>query len=253
MSSGGASARVIRASSTIVLTVGAIACRISSSSTLTSTVFPVASSRPITFAARPVGEGNADPIATFSSSADFSPIDTPYVGPDVFLDGGVEVETADVRRATGHHAAHRDHGHLGSVPRRCRRSGSRAARARGGWHRPRPRAAPPPAPPAARRRSGSRARSRDARRWSTRGGTQTSTRGFGNRVTPTRRRTTASIRCVTSNSVIVPSRSGRTASTLPESPPSICQASSPIATTSPLPPCSATTVGSSKTMPSPCR
>ena len=33
----------------------------------------------MTLAARPVGEGNADPIAIFSSSADFSPIETPYV------------------------------------------------------------------------------------------------------------------------------------------------------------------------------
>ena len=44
---------------------------------LPSTVFPVATSRPITVAARLVGDGNAEPIATFSSSADFSPIETP--------------------------------------------------------------------------------------------------------------------------------------------------------------------------------
>ncbi len=56
-----------------------------------------------------------------------------------------------------------------------------------------------------------------------------------------------------SNSVIVPLRKGRTATTLPESPPIICQASSPIATTSPVPACIATTHGSSNTMPSPWR
>ena len=65
--------------------------------------------------------------------------------------------------------------------------------------------------------------------------------------------TTSSIRWVMSNSVMAPARSGRTATTLPESPPIRSQASSPIASTSPVPPCSATTVGSLKTMPSPCR
>ena len=41
--------------------------------------------------------------------------------------------------------------------------------------------------------------------------------------------TTSSMRCVMSNSVIAPARSGRTATTLPESPPIRSQTSSPIA------------------------
>ena len=84
-------------------------------------------------------------------------------------------------------------------------------------------------------------------------GTATSTRGRGNRVTPTWRITTWSMRWVMSNSVIVPPRRGRTATTLPLSPPISCHASSPMASTSPLPPWTATTQGWSNTMPSPWR
>ena len=84
-------------------------------------------------------------------------------------------------------------------------------------------------------------------------GTATSTRGLGKRVEIERFTTTSSIRCVMSNSVMAPARSGRTATTLPESPPIRSQTSSPIARTSPVPPCSATTVGWSNTMPSPWR
>jgi hypothetical protein len=79
------------------------------------------------------------------------------------------------------------------------------------------------------------------------------TRGFGNRAIPTRRRTTSIIRWVISNSVITPCRRGRTAITLPEGPPIICQASSPMASTLPVAAFIATTVGSLKTMPSPWR
>jgi len=84
-------------------------------------------------------------------------------------------------------------------------------------------------------------------------GTHTRMRGRISLLTPARRSTTSSIRCVVSNSVIVPARSGRTATTLPESPPTASHASSPIATTSPVAAFSATTAGSENTMPSPCR
>ena len=231
--------------------MGAIACLISSSSTLTSTVFPVESSRPITLAALPVGEGKAEPIAIFSSSADFSPIDTPYVTrmcswtaasrskPPTFAerpDTTPPIETTAISERPPPMSTIRLPS--GSCTGRFAPTAAASGSSTGTTCRP----------PAKRiARSIARRSTAEAD-----GGTQTSTLGFGNRVTPTRRSTIASIRCVTSNSVIVPSRSGRTASTLPDSPPSICHASSPIATTSPLP-WSATTVGSSKTMPSPCR
>jgi hypothetical protein len=80
---------------------------------------------------------------------------------------------------------------------------------------------------------------------------QVRTRGLGNRETPTRRKTNSIIRCVMSNSVITPCRSGRTATTLPERPPTMRQASSPIASTSPVVAFIATTVGSSNTTSSP--
>src|SRR5581483_8327024 len=84
-------------------------------------------------------------------------------------------------------------------------------------------------------------------------GMHTRTRGLGIREAPTRRRTTAIMRSVISNSVITPWRSGRIATTLPDRPPIICQASSPIASTSPVDAFMATTVGSLNTMPSPWR
>ena len=74
-------------------------------------------------------------------------------------------------------------------------------------------------------------------------GTATRTRGLGKRVEIERFTTTSSMRWVMSNSVIAPARSGRTATTLPESPPIRSQTSSPIPSTAPVPPWSATTVG----------
>ena len=206
----------------------------------------------MTFAARPVGEGNAAPIAIFSSSADFSPIETPYV-PRMYSwmaasrskpptlaerpDTTPPIETTAISVRPPPMSTIRFPS--GSWTGRLAPTAAASGSSTGTTCRP----------PAYRiARSIARRSTPDDE-----GGTHTRTRGFGKRVTPTRWKTTASIRCVTSNSVMVPSRSGRTASTLPESPPSICQASSPIATTSPLPPCSATTVGSSNTMPSPCR
>ena len=84
-------------------------------------------------------------------------------------------------------------------------------------------------------------------------GMQIRTRGLGKRPGATRRSTEPRYRRVISNSVTVPSRNGRTATTLPESPPIRSQAASPIATTEPVDAWSATTVGSSKTIPSPSR
>ena len=80
-----------------------------------------------------------------------------------------------------------------------------------------------------------------------------STRGRGNRPGTDRRSTASRKRCVTSNSVIVPCRSGRIPTTSPVPPPMMRQASSPIAITSFVTASRATTVDSSKTMPSPSR
>ena len=84
-------------------------------------------------------------------------------------------------------------------------------------------------------------------------GTNTITRGLGNRPTPTRRRISRIMCWVMSKSVIAPWRSGRIATTLPGVRPIISQASSPMASTSPDRVLRAMTVGSLNTMPSPCR
>ena len=220
-----------------------IALRTSSSVTFTSTVLPVASSRPVTTAALPAGrrERRADRDLDLLGGllADRDPV----LVADVLLHGGVEVEAAERRRAPAHDAAHRDDRHLRPPaadvddrwPDRLVHGQAR--------RRSRPRAAPRRGSPAARPPNGSRPRSRGARPPSSSTGTATSTRGRGNRTVIVRRITTSIMRWVMSNSVIVPCRSGRTASTLPESPPSSCQASSPIASTSPVSARTATTVG----------
>jgi hypothetical protein len=79
------------------------------------------------------------------------------------------------------------------------------------------------------------------------------TRGFGNRPGADRRITTSRKRWVTSNSVIEPLRSGRIPTTSLAPPPMICHACSPTATTALDAGSSATTVGSSNTIPSPSR
>ena len=63
-------------------------------------------------------------------------------------------------------------------------------------------------------------------------GTQMTTRGRLNRLTPTRSRTSRIMRWVTSKSVMAPARSGRTATMCPGVRPIICQASWPTANTS---------------------
>ena len=82
-------------------------------------------------------------------------------------------------------------------------------------------------------------------------GTQMSTLGRFSRPTPTRCRSTLSIRSVTSKSVMAPPRSGRSATMYPGVRPIICQASVPMARTSRVRESSATTVGSLSTRPFP--
>ena len=81
-------------------------------------------------------------------------------------------------------------------------------------------------------------------------GTQISTRGRGNRETPTRFRISRIMCSVMSKSVMAPWRSGRMATTWPGVRPIISQASSPMARTSPERVFSAITVGWSNTIPS---
>ena len=200
----------------------------------------------------PLPPGNAEPIAILISSAAFSPIATPYARPEVLLDRGVEVEAAEPHRPAGHDPAHRDDRHLGRAAADVHDQVARAARGSAAPRRSPPRAAPRRARRPGRRRTARPPAPRGARPRSCSDGMHASTRGLGKRETPTRRSTTSIIRCVMSNSVITPWRSGRTATTLPERPPIICHASSPIASTLPLAAFIATTVGSLKTMPSPC-
>ena len=82
-------------------------------------------------------------------------------------------------------------------------------------------------------------------------GTQMTTLGRLNRLTPTRCSSSRIMRWVISKSVIAPWRSGRTATMYPGVRPIICQASWPIASTSWLRSLSAITVGSLSTMPRP--
>ncbi len=82
-------------------------------------------------------------------------------------------------------------------------------------------------------------------------GTQITTLGRVNRLTPTRCRSRRIIRSVISKSVIAPPRSGRTATMYPGVRPIICHASRPVASTSPVWRLRAMTDGSLSTMPRP--
>ena len=82
-------------------------------------------------------------------------------------------------------------------------------------------------------------------------GTQTNTLGRLKRLTPTRSSSRRTIRWVTSNSVMAPLRSGRLATTCSGVLPIMCQASSPMARTSPVRSLMAITDGSASTTPSP--
>ena len=82
-------------------------------------------------------------------------------------------------------------------------------------------------------------------------GTQISTLGRLNRLTPTRSRSRRTIRWVTSKSVMAPLRSGRLATTCSGVRPIMCHASSPMARTSPERSLMAITDGSASTTPSP--
>ena len=113
VNSGGASARQRRAVSAIERTVADIAWRTSSSVTLTSTVFPPASSRPVTTAAVPVELGNAEPIAILISSAAVSPIATPYRSRMWSWIAASRSNPPERDRAPAHDAAHRHDRHLG--------------------------------------------------------------------------------------------------------------------------------------------
>ena len=114
VSSGGASASVRRTASTMPRTGSPIALRTSSSESRTCTVFPLASSRPITTAALPVGcrerRSDRDLDLLRRLLADRHAV----LVADVPLHGGVEVEAADRHGSTAHDAAHRDDGHLGT-------------------------------------------------------------------------------------------------------------------------------------------
>src|SRR3954452_10056527 len=252
VSSGGASASVRRAASTIRLMGSAIACRTSTSSSRTSTVLPDESSRPTTNAAFPLPIGNAEPTARLTSSAARSPIATPYVSrtwswiatsrsnpptPTVCPDTMPPIETTAIsERAPPMSTMRLPIGSwIGSPAPIAAASGS-------------PTSVTCFAPlistasSSARRSTGELS---DA--------IVISTRGFGYRPGAARRITTSSRRCVISNSVKVPSRSGRTPTTPPEPLPMMRQASSPTATTRSESASSATTVASSNTIPSPSR
>ena len=75
--------------------------------------------------------------------------------------------------------------------------------------------------------------------------------GRVNRLTPTRCSSRRIIRSVISKSVMAPPRSGRTATMYPGVRPIICQASRPVASTSPVWRFKAITDGSLRTMPRP--
>ena len=229
---GGASPRHSAAAATMEATLSSNAPRISSGDSTTVMGRPVATSRPGSRRAAPrrAGGGADGELHRLRRAlADRHAVAVAYV----VLNGRVEVEAPAAQRLHGHDASQRNDGHLPGAAADvhdhvAHRFVDGQPGPDGGGHRL--------FDEEAARRAGRRAASLMACRLTAvmAEGTQIKTLGRLSRPTPTRCRSTLSIRSVTSKSVMAPPRSGRSATMYPGVRPIICHASVPMASTSRL-------------------